>query len=133
MKNKVYEIGFPRMKMISEEHDGKRAVLTKIHVVREEEQFLSEDNNEFGIYAVAEINIPFEVYTGRGKGINWLNQEITTGGLWGIHEDTDEGYIKDVEADEIENLLELLKVLNVVTEHFTILNWRDIHVRTNTN
>jgi hypothetical protein len=65
-----------------------------------------------GIRAEATIFIPFEIYTNKGKDINYKTQDIDTGGLWGISAD-DRDYHKEVAKEELNTLKDYLQILNV--------------------
>jgi len=57
-----------------------------------------------GIRVIAEINI------------NGVLQDISSGGLWGIESDSSNDYIKEVEEEEISNLISQLKELGFTDE-----------------
>lgn len=98
----------------------------------EEEKYYQQDQERLskygyewemvGIKAVAIVYIPFEVFTGKGKEINYKIQEIDSGGLWGIETDSDEEYIQEIEQQQIEELKDYLQVFNVNTNDF---NWEE--------
>lgn len=67
----------------------------------------------FGIRAFCQINIPFEVTTSKGKEINFLIQELCSGGIWGIESGSDPEYLKDIEKEQVNDLKHMLKILNV--------------------
>jgi len=50
-----------------------------------------------GIRAEAELNIP-------DGHLAFIAQEISSGGLWGIESDSDESYLREVEAEELAQL-----------------------------
>ena len=63
------------------------------------ERYESGELYDIGIYAIAEIII------------NETIQHIRSGGLWGVQCDSEEGYFKEVESDELDNLKTQLKEL----------------------
>jgi hypothetical protein len=50
-----------------------------------------------GIRAEAELNIP-------GGHLAFIAQEISSRGLWGVESDSDESYLREVEAEELAEL-----------------------------
>lgn len=73
-----------------------------------------------GITAVATIYLPFEVEPGK---VNYKIETITSGGLWGIEDDSGEDYLKEIEAAEIDDLKTWLNMLNV---SFTGFDWKTL-------
>jgi hypothetical protein len=72
-----------------------------------------------GVVAFAEIGIPFTVITGKGEQINYYKiEKISSGGLWGIESDSDEPYLKDIEKEQLSELKQYLKQLNVSIKTF---------------
>ncbi|MGG3471647.1 hypothetical protein ABES02_29790 [Neobacillus pocheonensis] len=126
----MYKIdNFGKIKALSEQHGGKRAILERIEFKHEYDEHADvsyledsaveypEDLNRLasfergewhciGIRAVATIYIPC-------GGGSFKVQKIETAGLWGIESDSEQTYFNEVEANEKEELLEYLEILNV--------------------
>jgi hypothetical protein len=69
------------------------------------------NNDEFhlvGVRAVATIHIP--------AGSGWIIQTIESPGLWGIESDSGDDYFAELFEEEKEQVLDMLKELNVSTE-----------------
>lgn len=66
-----------------------------------------------GIVAEATILIPFQVFDVHGVRWNFKVEKITTGGMWGIDSDSDESYIKEEEQNQIAELGNYLRILDV--------------------
>jgi hypothetical protein len=64
-----------------------------------------------GIRAEADILIP--------SGNASLVQEITSGGLWGIESDSDAGYLREIETEQLSELREQLRALGFSTRAIT--------------
>ena len=62
-----------------------------------------------GVRAAIDLDIP----TKQG-GI--IGQRITTPGLWGIEDDSDEDYLREVYEEECAQLVEMLETLGVTVE-----------------
>ena len=84
---------------------GKKKVLQWIENDRERLNNYGVTWHTVGIYATAEIKIPMGSY--------FSVQTIRSGGLWSIESDSKEDYLQSVEEGEKENLIEILKSLNV--------------------
>ncbi len=61
-----------------------------------------------GIVAHAVIKIPIQ-----RQPNNFKLQDINSGGLWGIESDSEESYFKEIEQEQIKELLSYLEALNV--------------------
>ena len=66
-----------------------------------------------GVRATATIHIPSYVYVGGEKKTHFKIQEINSGAIWGIENDSPATYIYEIANDQIEELLWYLQVLNV--------------------
>lgn len=117
----IFEISFSEMKEINNKYNSKKAILRKIEI-----EHVADELNYgcVGIIAKAEINIPYKVYgynkekAGFEKQTNYKIQTISSSGLWGIDIDSDERYIKEVERKQVNELMDYLNILNVVTDLF---------------
>ena len=77
------------------------------------ERFEEYQNGAFGfvgIRASATIKIP--------SGSGYILQTITSPGLWGIEDDSDATYLKDVAREEFATLKNMLESLNVDVSEF---------------
>jgi hypothetical protein len=129
MKNKIFKIWTERI--IDEMPDLSWLDQFENSKDPNEQQYYKEDQKHkakygdtwymLGIVAYAEIGIPFEVVTSNGKQINYKIEKISSGGLWGIESDSDESYFKDIEQEQLADLKEYLKQLNVSVTKFDSL------------
>ena len=69
--------------------------------------------NSMGISAEAKILLPFKAYTNDGLGWNFKIQKISSGGIWGIESDSDNSYVEKEEHNQIVELMDYLRILNV--------------------
>jgi hypothetical protein len=56
-----------------------------------------------GVRAVAEIKIP--------HGADWIVSRVSSPGLWGIEDDSGEGYFREVFQEERKTLIDMLESL----------------------
>lgn len=115
MKKTVFEReSFEDMKMVSEKYDSKRAILTKLSIRHEWDDF-TEEEGCIGIIAEAEIHIPFKIYNVNGEVTNWKIDTVSSGGIWGVSAE-DEISIEDEEHIQVDELLGYLEILNIATD-----------------
>ena len=72
-------------------------------------QYQAGEFGFIGVQATAELKIP----CGHDS---WIVQHITSPGLWGIEDDSGEDYIREVAAEEVETLRDMLASLGVTLE-----------------
>ncbi len=76
-----------------------------------------------GIYATAEVM----VCPGLGQMGRHEVQDIRSGGLWGIEDDSNPAYLMDVAQEELDDLREQLEALGIpaeeVTEAINLAHW----------
>jgi len=63
------------------------------------------------------ISAEAEIHTSE-DGKNWLINEISGGGLWGIESDSDESYPNEVEQEQLDALRIVLKELGFTEQEF---------------
>ncbi len=73
---------------------------------------------EQGIKAEAEIHTSAD-------GRNWTINKITSGGLCGIASDSDEVYIREVETEQMEELINVLKEFGFTREEIEAAQQKD--------
>lgn len=81
-------------------------------IIQDHKRYNKFNNGElcqYGIKAEAEIN------TSIGGG-NWLINHVSSGGLWGIDEDSGNSYFDEVQKEQLEDLKILLKELGFTQE-----------------
>ena len=100
------------------QHNGERGTYTFFNAANVENmkqayanygRIMKYENGDIcdnGIIADCEILIP------QGNN-NFLTQKITSGGLWGISSDNDKAYIESIKKEQLNELKEILKLLNV--------------------
>lgn len=108
MKKVIFEIeSFEDIKKVNEKHSSNRAILTEVYI-----EYIDDG---LGVRANGVIHIPFKVYTFNGQETYYKLQTISSSGLWGILTD-DEEYISDIEVEQVDELMDYLKTLNVATD-----------------
>lgn len=72
----------------------------------------------YGIKATAEI------YTSN-DGKTWLINKVSSGGLWGLESDNTEGAFKEIEAEQLDELKDVLLALGFTAAEYTAapLEW----------
>lgn len=110
VKETVFQRSFYDFTRISEENGNKKAVLSDLRRVIVQDPV---KGGCIGILMESDINIPIKE-TG---GVVYITQTVTSGGVWGIDEDSlDEEERNDIERFQRIQLENILDVLGVVTE-----------------
>jgi hypothetical protein len=72
---------------------------------RDYDRMIAYDNGEWSMLGIkAEAETVIEI-----GGGNWKLDTITSGGLWGLESDSDEKYLKEIEAEQLAELKGYLK------------------------
>lgn len=69
-----------------------------------------------GVQATGELHIPHDSWTSKGTDRGWIIQTLTTPGLWGVESDSDQSYLDEVGAEEVETLWGMAEALGCVRE-----------------
>jgi len=101
---------FEDIKKVNEKYNSNRAILTEVYI-----EYIEEFDDGLGVKANGVIHIPFKVRTFNGQETHYKLQTISSSGLWGILSDDDE-YISDIEVEQVDELMDYLKTLNVATD-----------------
>lgn len=115
----VFKTDFNNIKEVNNKYNSEKAILRSITIEHIEDDLNCE---EMGIVAKAEINIPFIIYGYSKenerfeKQTNYKIQAISSGGLWGISENSDNEDLEEIEQEQISELMNYLKILNVATD-----------------
>lgn len=115
----VFDINFNDIRKVNDKYNSKKAILKKLTIEHVTDQF---EYDRMGVVAKAEINIPFKV-SGYNKDkakfeeqTTYKIQTISSGGLWGVSVEEEQEYLEEIEQEQIYDLLDHLKVLNVATD-----------------
>ena len=87
-------------------------VETKEQAQQVYERMMGYENGQWGMIG---IRAKAEIQTSEG-GNSWFCNDVESGGLWGIDDDSEESYLKEIEREQLDELKDVLLELGFTKE-----------------